>query len=81
MKNSIDSIGNRTRVLPACSAVPQPTALPRALSSVVKSMTNLRQMIGGESRMHEVDKIHTFRVIYMKILNVRIHFGISSKLV
>jgi len=44
-------------------------------------MTNLRQMIGGESRMHEVDKIHTFRVIYMKILNVRIHFGISSKLV
>jgi len=30
MKNSIDTIGNRTRDLPACSAVPQPTALPRA---------------------------------------------------
>jgi hypothetical protein len=26
MKNSIDTIGNRTRDLPACSAVPQPTA-------------------------------------------------------
>jgi len=26
MKNSIDNIGNRTRELPACSAVPQPTA-------------------------------------------------------
>jgi hypothetical protein len=30
MKNSNDTIGNRTRDLPACSAMPQPTALPRA---------------------------------------------------
>ena len=30
MKNSSDTIGNRTRDLPACSAVPQPTVLPRA---------------------------------------------------
>jgi len=30
MKNSSDTIGNRTRDLPACSAVPQPTALQRA---------------------------------------------------
>ena len=30
MKNS-DIIGNRTRDLPACSAVPQPTAPPRAV--------------------------------------------------
>ena len=30
MKNSSDTIGNRTRHLPACSAVPQPTAPPRA---------------------------------------------------
>jgi hypothetical protein len=29
MKNSNDTIGDRTRDLPACSAVPQPTALPR----------------------------------------------------
>jgi hypothetical protein len=28
MKNSTDTIGNRTRDLPACSAVPQPTVLP-----------------------------------------------------
>ena len=28
MKNSNDNIGHRTRDLPACSAVPQPTALP-----------------------------------------------------
>ena len=31
MKNSNATIGNRTRDLPACSAVPQPTAPPRAL--------------------------------------------------
>jgi len=30
MKNSSDAIGNRTRDLPSCSAVPQPTATPRA---------------------------------------------------
>jgi len=30
MKNSNDTIGNRTRDLPACSAVPQPTVLPAA---------------------------------------------------
>ena len=30
MKNSTDNSGNRTRDLPTCSAVPQPTALPRA---------------------------------------------------
>jgi hypothetical protein len=30
MKNSNDTIGNRTRYLPTCSAVRQPTALRRA---------------------------------------------------
>jgi len=30
MKNSSDAIGNRTRDLPTCSAVPQPTAPSRA---------------------------------------------------
>jgi hypothetical protein len=29
MKNSNDTIGNRTRDLPTCSAVPKPPALPR----------------------------------------------------
>ena len=29
MKNSSDTIGNRTRDLPTCSAVPQPNAPPR----------------------------------------------------
>ena len=29
MKNSNDTVGNRTRDLPACNAVPQSTAPPR----------------------------------------------------
>jgi len=35
MKNSNDTIGNRTRDLPTCSAVPQPTAPPRASSEAI----------------------------------------------
>jgi hypothetical protein len=30
MKNSNETIGNRTRDLPGCTAVPQPTAPPRS---------------------------------------------------
>ena len=35
MKNSNDTIGNQTRDLPACSAVPQPAAQPRAPSGTM----------------------------------------------
>jgi hypothetical protein len=31
MKNSCDTMGNRTRDLPVCSAVPQPTAPTRVI--------------------------------------------------
>ena len=40
MKNSNETIGNRTRDLPACSAVPQPTAPPAACPNSVFSMPN-----------------------------------------
>jgi hypothetical protein len=36
MKNSNDTIGNQTRDLPVCSAVPQPTAPPRAQIGVIR---------------------------------------------
>ena len=36
MKNPNDTIENRTRDLPACSAVPQPTAPPRARRNVLQ---------------------------------------------
>jgi hypothetical protein len=35
MKNPNDPIRNRTRDLPACEAVPQPTVLPRIPSYIV----------------------------------------------
>ena len=38
MKNFNDTIGNRTRDFPACSAVPQPTAPPRARGKVIVSL-------------------------------------------
>jgi hypothetical protein len=40
LKNSSDSIGNRTCDLPVCSAVPQPTAPLRTPSSLPKVMKN-----------------------------------------
>ena len=40
-KNSSDTIGNRTRDLPACSAVPQPTAPPRVPSWFVEKKVAL----------------------------------------
>jgi len=42
IKISIDAIGNRTHDLPACSAVPQPTAPPR----VSKNELRLREISG-----------------------------------
>jgi len=57
MKNSNDTIGNRTRDLPACSAVPKPTAPPRAsvyLCSVVKHRLTL-SMLSLTSRVFQND--------------------------
>jgi hypothetical protein len=41
MKNSTDTIGNRTRDLPACSAVPQPTAPPRVPILVLDTLHHI----------------------------------------
>ena len=43
MKNSYDTIGNRTRDLPTGTAVPQPTAPPRAPNP--KTKQNLSQRL------------------------------------
>ena len=42
MKNSIDTIGNRNRDHPACSAVPQPTAPPCAPYTAGRTPLNER---------------------------------------
>jgi hypothetical protein len=38
MTNSRDTIGNRTREFPVSSAVPQPTAQPRAFRSILSTL-------------------------------------------
>ena len=50
MKNSNDTIGNWTRDLPACSAVPQPTAPPRTLQVYTKLSINSNDTIGNRTR-------------------------------
>ena len=47
MKNSNDAIGNRTCDIPACSAVPQPTAPPAACP---KSIGQMKQFKHSEYR-------------------------------
>ena len=43
VKNSSDAIGNRTRDLPTCSAVLQPTAPPRAPYTTVRYINSTEQ--------------------------------------
>ena len=45
MENSNDTIGNRTRYLPACSAVPQPNAPPRAPTSMAWAEINVHSTV------------------------------------
>jgi hypothetical protein len=52
MKNSSDTIGNRTRDIPACSTVPQPTAPPRTLYRV--EFLNLRCHLKKEAEFPEL---------------------------
>jgi len=46
IKNYNDSIGNRTRDLPICSAVPQPTAPPRAPSNIMVILIRFGALVG-----------------------------------
>jgi hypothetical protein len=50
MKNSNDTIGNRTRDFPGCSAVPQPTALPAACPDLPYVASELGKGKGNHPR-------------------------------
>jgi hypothetical protein len=51
MKNSSDTIGNRTHDVPGCSAVPQPTAPPRAplIYVELKEILHVVTMYSGQN--------------------------------
>jgi len=60
MKNSNDTIGNQTSDLPACSAVPQPTAPSRALinnndSRVIREETFVLSVLSVTIKYHRVN--------------------------
>jgi hypothetical protein len=50
IKNSNETVGNRSRDLPVCSAVPQPTAPPRA-EELTKTTKNLSPVSRGPRRV------------------------------
>ena len=50
MKNSNDTIGNRTRDLPTCSAVPQQTALQRASFNTVTKGNIQLSLVGIDAQ-------------------------------
>jgi hypothetical protein len=49
MINSNDTIGNRNRDLPACSAVSQPTAPPAAIPTCITKLMSLDVSRGPDS--------------------------------
>ena len=72
MKNSNDTIRNRTRDLPACSAVPQPTAPPRALLQSMYLNININLYV-----MFNLDKYYLKLAVYYdtKIQPCHLHYG------
>ena len=59
MKNCSDIIWNRTRNLPTCCIVPQPTALPRAVRNVG---TYLNYLVPSSCNRHENSDTHFFSI-------------------
>jgi hypothetical protein len=52
MKNSIETIGNRTRDLPVCTAVPQPFAPPAACPSHCEGEDELLYVLSKKLRQN-----------------------------
>jgi hypothetical protein len=69
MKNSNDNTGNRNRDLPACSAVPKPTAPPLAPHFRKDTVGNShRRGVNAEIVLKEIgyevkDRINRFEII------------------
>ena len=63
MKNSNETVWNRTRDLPTCSAVPQPTAPPGAPKCMV-----LKQISTVRCLYQAVHKIHTLPYVTLTLI-------------
>ena len=64
MKNSSDTIGNRPRDLPACSAVPQPTAPPRTPFLYFFFNVNHPEVITYINKLHCISQTQQTLLLY-----------------
>jgi hypothetical protein len=62
MKNSNETIGKRTRDLPACSAVPQPTAPPAACPLCIDHKHILTFSARGIKKLNCFSGFHEFQL-------------------
>jgi hypothetical protein len=67
MKSSNDIIGNRTRNLPICSAVPQPTVLPRAPHKGMYNI-NLKYFVVAELKFFFVPSVYDVNILIIRII-------------
>jgi hypothetical protein len=67
MKNSNDTIGNRTRDLPVCSAVPQLTALRRAPLKLTAMTKILETCIGSSMILRRVTSLELISLQTIKV--------------
>jgi len=63
-KIPVTSHGNRNRDLPACSAVPRPTALPRAPDIVQRTSTTLIKIKNQKSYTKQDFLLNVMVVLY-----------------
>jgi hypothetical protein len=70
MKNSNNTIGNRTRDLLACRAVPQPTALPRAPHIRIITDRYVRYLV----QMYQKKKLFSQYDIDNKQIVIKLHW-------
>jgi hypothetical protein len=73
MKNSSDTIGNRTGDLPACSAVPKPTAPPR-----IPVITSFQTQNNLNSRFHRHRlRLHELPFVLVNLVKIFIKINFA----
>jgi hypothetical protein len=78
MKNSSETIGNRTRDLSACSEVPQPTAPPRTPALKAQSDEMRKRILTPNLRKVEIQRRSSFETpgaVYLWLQLLLIHFA------
>ena len=78
MKNSNDTIGNRTRDLPACSAVLQPNAPPRTPNqhmNLYLNKTDIQQsenaQMTANPRVQKTSKMIKICTLYKNLVSIK----------